>query len=199
VVAAQLVPGSRVDVRRAGCNPTRTGLFEILRDMGGALDVEPRGDELGEPVGDLHAAHPGAALRGVRTGGEVVARALDEVPLLCALAARAEGRTEIRDVVDVGGAETAPTAAMARVLGAFGVPVETRPDGLIIVGVPDRPLRAATVASGGDPRVAMTAALLGLVAEGPTRVTGAACIGGSFPRFVGTLRALGADVEVIEA
>jgi 3-phosphoshikimate 1-carboxyvinyltransferase len=196
VAAAQLVPGSRVDVRRVGQNPTRTGFYEILCDMGGALSVEPKGDELGEPLGDLHAAS--ARLAGARAGGERVTRAIDEVPILCALAARAAGQTEIVDAAELRVKESDRLAAMASVLSAFGVRCEERPDGLLIEGVPDRPLRAATVASRGDHRVAMTAAVLGLCADGPTRVTDVDCIATSFPRFAGTLRALGARVEVVK-
>jgi 3-phosphoshikimate 1-carboxyvinyltransferase len=196
VVAAQIVAGSRVDVRRVGLNPTRTGLLEILRDMGGMLETNHGGDELGEPLGDLRAG--AAALHGVRTGGEVVTRAIDEVPILCALAARASGRTEIHDAAELRVKESDRIATMARVLAAFGVTVEERPDGLSVEGVPDRPLKAATIASRGDHRVAMTAAVLGLVADGVTRVTDAGCIATSFPRFVGTLRALGAEVEVVK-
>ncbi len=102
------------------------------------------------------------------------------------------------DAAELRVKESDRIATMARVLAAFGVSVEERPDGLVIEGIPDRPLRAATVASRGDHRVAMTAAVLGLVADGPTRVTDAGCIGTSFPRFVGTLRALGAEVTVID-
>lgn len=196
VVAAQLVAESRVEVRRVGINPTRTGLLEILRDMGGALEVEAKGDELGEPLGDLRATS--ARLTAVKTGGEQVTRAIDEVPILCALAARAHGRTEILDAAELRVKESDRIATMAGVLRAFGVSCEERPDGLAIDGVPDRPLSAAVVASKGDHRVAMTGAVLGLVADGPTRITDVDCIATSFPRFVGTLRALGAQVEVIE-
>ena len=196
VVAAQIVAGSRVDVRRVGLNPTRTGLLDVLRDMGGAIEAEAKGDELGEPIGDLRAA--AASLTAVRTGGEVVTRAIDEVPILCALAARARGRTEILDAAELRVKESDRIATMASVLTAFGVPCEERPDGLAVEGVPDRPLRAATVASRGDHRVAMTAAVLGLVADGPTRVTDVGCIATSFPRFAGTMRALGARVEVVK-
>jgi 3-phosphoshikimate 1-carboxyvinyltransferase len=87
---------------------------------------------------------------------------------------------------------------MASVLAAFGVRCEERRDGLVIEGVPDRPLKAADVNSRGDHRVAMTAAVLGLVADGPTRVRDVACIGTSFPRFAGTMRALSARVEVVK-
>ena len=88
-------------------------------------------------------------------------------------------------------------ATMARVLRAFGVTCEERPDGLVIDGT-DAPLTPADVESRGDHRIAMTAAVLGLVAssEGVTRVRDIDCIGTSFPRFVGTLRALGANLEV---
>jgi 3-phosphoshikimate 1-carboxyvinyltransferase len=198
LTAATIVPGSRVDVRRVGQNPTRTGFLEILRDMGGALGAEARGDELGEPIGDLSAAH--APLHGVRTGGEVVTRAIDEVPILCALAARAAGRTEIGDAAELRVKESDRLATMASVLAAFGVAVQERPDGLVIEGLPDRPLAAPRegIPSRGDHRVAMTAAVLGLVADGPTRITDAACIATSFPRFAGTLRALGAEVSVVK-
>jgi 3-phosphoshikimate 1-carboxyvinyltransferase len=176
-------------------NPTRTGLLEILRDMGGVVAAEARGDELGEPIGDIHAGS--AELRAIRTGGEVVTRAIDEIPVLCALAARASGSTEILDAAELRVKESDRLAAMASVLRSFEVEVDERPDGLVIHGQPDKPLRAprAPVPSRGDHRVAMTAAVLGLVADGPTRVTDVACIATSFPRFAGTLRALGAEVE----
>lgn len=197
IVAAQLVPGSRVDVRRVGLNPSRTGLLEILGEMGGVIEAEAKGDELGEPIGVLRAAYAG--LTAVKTGGERVTRAIDEVPILCALAARARGRTEILDAAELRVKESDRIATMASVLTAFGVSCEERPDGLVIEGIPDRPLRAADVTSRGDHRVAMAAAVLGLLGDGPTRVRDVACIATSFPRFAGTMRALGARVEVIQS
>jgi 3-phosphoshikimate 1-carboxyvinyltransferase len=192
--AAIMVPNSRVTVRRVGTNPTRTGLYEVLRDMGASLVIEPHGEELGEPVGDLHAW--GSNLSGGRLGGELVARAIDEVPILCALAARAKGVTTIEDASELRVKESDRIATMARVLRAFGVDYEERPDGLVIDGVPDKPLRAADVSSEGDHRIAMASAVLGLCADGPSRVRDADNIGTSFPRFVGTLRALGARIDV---
>lgn len=197
VAAAQLVPGSRVDVRRVGQNPTRTGLLDIVRDMGGAIERVALGDELGEPVGDLRAGF--ASLRGAQVGGELVPRAIDEIPVLCALAARASGQTAIFDAGELRVKESDRLATMASVLRAFGVGCEEQADGLLIEGVVDRPLRAADVKSEGDHRVAMSAAVMALVADGPTRVRDAACIATSFPRFVGTLRALGARIEVIRS
>ncbi|KYG10425.1 3-phosphoshikimate 1-carboxyvinyltransferase [Sorangium cellulosum] len=195
LAAAELVPGSRVTARRVGLNPTRTGLLEVLRDMDSSVAVEIKGEALGEPTGDLHIAS-GAGLRGGRAGGELAARALDELPILLGLAARARGVTEVFDARELRVQETDRIAAMASVLGAFGLRCEERTDGLLVEGRPDRPLEAADVDSRGDHRIAMTAAVLGLAARGPTRVRDAGCIATSFPLFVGTLRALGARIEV---
>ncbi len=197
LAAAALVPESRVDVRRVGLNPTRTGALEVLRDMGATVLVEPKGDELGEPIGDVRVG--ASRLASARIGGETVTRAIDEVPVLCALAARARGESALFDAAELRVKESDRIATMAEVLRAFGVGVEERPDGLVIEGRPEGRLRAADVASRGDHRVAMSAAVLGLVADGTTRVRDAGCIATSFPRFVGTLRALGATIEVLEA
>ena len=194
LAAAHLVPGSRVDLRGVGLNPTRAGVLEVLRDMGGAFEAEAHGESLGEPFGLLRAEH--ADLTGARVGGEIVARGIDEIPILCGLAARAHGTTLIADAAELRVKETDRIAAMAAALRAFGVACEEAPDGLVIEGQPRGPLRAAEVDSRGDHRIAMTAAVLGLVADGKVRVRDVECIRTSFPRFVGTLRALGATVEV---
>ena len=198
LAAGLLVPGSAVSVRGVGLNPTRRGLLEYLRDVGAQVSVEERGAELGEPIGLVHAQYGGPLRRGL-LAGETLVRAIDEVPVLCALAARADGVTEIADAAELRVKESDRLAAMARVLTAFGVACEERPDGLLIEGRPGAPLRACEVDSGGDHRIAMTAALLGLVADGPVRVRDVACVSTSFPRFAGTLRALGADVRVVDS
>lgn len=197
LAAAQLVPGSRITVRGVGQNPTRTGFLEIARDMGAGLAVEPRGEEGGEPVGEIHAWH--APLRALRSvGGELLVRAIDEMPVLCALAARASGTTVIRDAEELRVKESDRVAAMVGVLRAFGVTCEELPDGLRIEGR-DGTLIAADIESRGDHRVAMTACVLGLLGGGASTVRDVDCIRTSFPRFVGTLRALGARIEVVAA
>ena len=193
LVAAQIVGGSRVTIRGVGVNPTRTGILEIARDMGASYAVESRGERAGEPVATLHAES--AELRAARIGGETIARAIDEVPIACALAARAHGTTTISDAQELRVKESDRIATMAHVLRAFGVVCEERPDGLVIEGTA-RALSAADVESRGDHRIAMTAAVMALVADGPSRVRDADCIATSFPKFVGTLRALGARVDV---
>jgi 3-phosphoshikimate 1-carboxyvinyltransferase len=194
LVAAQLVEGSRITTRGVGVNPTRTGILEIARDMGAGLAIEPQGERGGEPVGELHAWS--APLHAVPIGGETVARAIDEIPIACALAARANGTTRIRDAGELRHKESDRIATMAGVLRAFGVSCDEKPDGLYVEGHA-APLRAAEIDSKGDHRIAMTASVLALVADGPTRVKDAACIATSYPKFVATLRALGATVDVV--
>jgi 3-phosphoshikimate 1-carboxyvinyltransferase len=197
LVAAQIVPGSRVTARGVGLNPTRTGLLEIARDMGAGVQVEPGGERCGEPIGAIHAwSEP---LRGALLGGEVVPRAIDEIPIVCALAARAAGTTTIADAGELRVKESDRIATMATVLRAFGVQCEERPDGIVVEGT-SAPLTPADVESKGDHRIAMTACVLALTAtdERPTRVRNADCIGTSFPRFVGTMRALGAEIDTVD-
>jgi 3-phosphoshikimate 1-carboxyvinyltransferase len=195
LVAAALVDNSEVTTLNTGTNPTRTGICDILRYLGAALTVEPHGDVLGEPLGSLTVRGTGN-LRGTSIGGEVAVRAIDEIPIACALAARARGTTEFTDVGELRVKESDRIATMAALLRSFGVECEERPDGLQIEGIPDRPLRAARFASKGDHRIAMTAAVLGLVADGPTIIDDADCIATSFPSFADTFRHLGATVEV---
>ncbi len=198
VAAGCLVPGSRVAVRGVCTNPTRTGFLEVARDMGAPIGVEHQGDLFSEPVADLHVANVDAHLRAGRIGGELVVRAVDEIPILAAMAARAHGVTKITDAEELRVKESDRIATMAVVLRAFGVEVEETPDGMLVQGRPQGPLTAADVDSRGDHRIAMSAAVLALTADGPSIIRDAACIATSFPRFVGTLRALGARIDVTE-
>jgi 3-phosphoshikimate 1-carboxyvinyltransferase len=194
LVAAQIVPGSHVTTRRTGLNPTRSAILEMIRLAGGRMGISPTGSALGEPFGDVSSR--GSVLRGIAVGAELAQRGLDEIPAACALAARSRGVTEFSDVGELRDDDPDRIRALASLLRAFGVGASERPDGLVIEGKPEGPLRATRVTSGGDHRIAMTAALLGLVSDGETVVDDADCIAVSFPRFVGTLRALGADIEV---
>ncbi|NUP13174.1 MAG: 3-phosphoshikimate 1-carboxyvinyltransferase [Polyangiaceae bacterium] len=193
--AASLVPGSEVGVRGVGANPTRSGFVDAIRMMGANVELSPETVQLGEPVGLLRTTH--AELRGVTIAGELVARSIDEIPILAALAARAHGVTTIADAGELRVKESDRIACMAAVLRAFGVEVEERRDGLVVEGKPDRPLTAADVDSEGDHRIAMSAAVLGLFANGTSRVRNVDAIATSFPRFAGTMRALGANIRAV--
>jgi 3-phosphoshikimate 1-carboxyvinyltransferase len=194
VVAAQIVPDSHVTTRRTGLNPTRSGILEMIRLAGGRMGITPAGNSLGEPFGEVSSR--GSVLRGISIGGELALRGLDEIPAACVLAARSRGVTHISDVAELREDQPDRLSGIASLLRAFGVAASERPDGLVIEGEPEKPLTAARVSSGGDHRMAMCAAVLGLVADGETVVDDADCLAVSFPRFVGTLRSLGAEIEV---
>jgi 3-phosphoshikimate 1-carboxyvinyltransferase len=193
LVASSLVEDSSVTTRATGLNPTRSGILDVIRAFGGITGITPQGDALNEPFGEVTARH--ARLRAGQVGGELAVRAIDEIPIASALAARARGTSEFFDVAELRVKESDRIRMIADTLRAFGVAVEEREDGFAVEGVPDRALRAAHVASGGDHRIAMTAAVLALVADGESVIEDVDCIATSFPRFVGTLRALGADLE----
>lgn len=193
IVAGAVVPGSTVTVRGVGVNPTRTGLFEIARSMGAQIAIVPQGDQGGEPIAEITVQH--GDLRGALVGGELVPRAIDEIPIACALAARAHGTTTIRDAEELRVKESDRIATMAKVLRAFGVKCEELPDGMVVEGT-SAPFEPAEIDSRGDHRIAMTAAVMALSAKSPSKITDCDCIATSFPRFVGTLRALGATIDV---
>jgi 3-phosphoshikimate 1-carboxyvinyltransferase len=192
--AAQIVPGSVVSTRRTGLNPTRAGIIDIIRAFGGTVAAETQGDVLGEPFG--LATAKASSLSAAAIGGELATRSIDEIPIACSLAARARGTTEFSDVGELRVKESDRIARMVELLRSFGVGAEDSAEGFRVEGKPDGALTAARVDSHGDHRIAMTACILGLVADGETVVEDADCIATSFPRFVGTLRALGADIEV---
>ncbi len=194
LVAGALIPGSSVTTHATGLNPTRAGILELLGAFGAAPTVEPRGESLGEPHGDVTVR--AAPLAAAAVGGEVAVRSIDEIPIAAVLAARARGTSEFSGVEELRVKESDRIALMVALLRTFGVEAEERTDGFVVRGRPEGALRAARVTSGGDHRIAMCAAVLGLVADGETVIDDVGCIATSFPRFAETLRALGASVEV---
>lgn len=190
--AATLVPGSRVVVRDVGVNPTRTGFLDALVAMGGQVELGAVRDRSGEPVADLTCT--AASLRGIEIAGTLTVRAIDELPLLAALAAHARGTTTIRDAAELRVKESDRIAATAASLRAFGVEVEEHADGLTITG--NGPLRPAQVDSHGDHRIAMAAAVCALAIAGATRIDDVANIATSFPTFQSALSRLGADLHL---
>ncbi len=196
LAAAALVPESRVAIAAVGTNPTRSGFVDVLRHMGIGLDCTPRGEtQTGEPLAHLGMAYA-AQRRGALCSGEVLLRAIDEVPVLCAMAAATEGLTKIRDAKELRVKESDRLQAMAGVVRAFGADCEELPDGLSITGCVEP--RAAEVESEGDHRVAMAASVLALVARGTSVVRGVECAEVSFPGFFDLLSDLGADIRLIE-
>mgnify|MGYP001593022547 FL=1 len=198
LVAAALLAGTSsegVTLRDVGVNPTRTGFLEVLAAMGARVELANRRDAAGEPIGDLVVGVGQASLRGVTIGGELVVRAIDEIPILAAVAARAEGTTVVRDAAELRVKESDRVRSTVAMLRAFGVEAEEREDGLVVVG--SAVLRGSVyVDAAGDHRIAMAAAALATAGANETRVVGVDNVATSFPTFATLLGQLGGDVRV---
>ena len=185
IVGASIVPDSDVTVLSVGMNPTRTGLLDILRQMGAHIEVLNPREEAGEPVADLRVRS--MPLRGVQIGPEQIPQTIDEFPILCVAAAVAEGKTVITGAEELRVKESDRIATMAAELRAMGARIEERPDGMVIQGLGRKgangALTGATCASHGDHRVAMSVAIGALTAAQPTQIQDTACIETSFPNF----------------
>ncbi|MSR22530.1 MAG: 3-phosphoshikimate 1-carboxyvinyltransferase [Gemmatimonadetes bacterium] len=182
--------GGPLRIRNVGLNPTRTGLLDVLGDMGAEIEVEnlrEETDPAGEPAGDLVVTP--SELRGGSVGGEMIPRLIDEIPVLAVLATRARGTTEIRDAAELRVKESDRIRVMADNLGRIGARVSELPDGLRIEG-DLRPL-AGRVAAHGDHRVAMAFGVLGGLAGHRIQVDDPAAAGVSFPGFWDLLAELG--------
>ena len=188
--AAAVVPDSRVVVRGVGVNPTRTGVVDALRAMGARIELSDERLVGGEPVADLTCT--GGALSGIAISGELAVRAIDELPLLAAVAAHAAGETRITDAAELRVKESDRIAATAAMLRALGVEVAELDDGLVIQG--GRGARAGVVESHGDHRIAMAGAVCALAADGETLIRDTKNVATSFPTFARSLAALGADL-----
>lgn len=196
LVAAHLCPGSRIAVRDCGLNPTRAGSLDVLRDMGGSIALEPKGERCGEPVGDIHvgAWAPAEFRSGARVAGELAVRCLDEVPALVAAAAHCYGAESVfSDLRELRVKESDRIAALVRMLRAFGLEAQEQPEGLTLRG--SVPRGGAVIDSEGDHRIAMSAALVALRAEGPTVVRDVGCVATSYPSFARLLGKLGVSIE----
>ncbi len=189
IVAALIVPGSDVTIANVGLNPTRAGLIDILRAMGGDIEELDRRDVGGEPVADLRVRH--SALTGIEVDPAVAPSMIDEFPILFVAAALAEGRTTTSGLDELRVKESDRLAVMATGLQAIGVRVEERPDGLVIDGSGGDPLPGgATVAGHLDHRICMSFAIAGLVSKAPITIDDIAPVATSFPNFEALLAGL---------
>lgn len=187
MVAAAINPGSEVLVRNVGVNPLRAGVLDVLREMGADISAENRREVCGEPVADLVARY--APLRGTRVDGDLVSRAIDELPAVAVAACFAEGETVITGAGELRVKESDRISAMAGELRALGADVEELSDGMAINGAED--VRGGRCRSLGDHRVCMSLAVAATRAREETVVEGAECAAVSFPGFFETFSALG--------
>jgi 3-phosphoshikimate 1-carboxyvinyltransferase len=193
LVAAALLSGS-VRVSDVQLNPTRVGVLEVARRMGGNVRWEVTAERMGEPVGWIEAER--SELHGVRVAGAEIPAVIDELPLVAVLGSQASGETVIADAVELRVKESDRIAVITEQLGTLGADITERPDGLVVRG--PTPLRGASVDPAGDHRIAMALAVAGLVADDDTVVVGYRAVGVSWPGFDKALGALRADVQVVD-
>jgi 3-phosphoshikimate 1-carboxyvinyltransferase len=194
MVAALLVPGSEVTVENVGINPTRAGLFEVLRAMGAAIAYANERVVGGEPVADVVVR--ASSLTGIEVPPDIVPSMIDEFPILFVAAALAKGRTVARGLSELRVKESDRLALMARGLARLGVRVEESEDGLAIDGSDGEPLAGngpVSIAAELDHRIAMSFAVAALASRKPVTIDDASPIATSFPGFVPLMTALGAE------
>jgi 3-phosphoshikimate 1-carboxyvinyltransferase len=186
-IVAGLIAGiAPLRIQGVGVNPTRTGLLDILRLMGADIRLLAECERSGEPVADLEI-HPGP-LRGIPVPRELVARSIDEFPVLFAAAAVANGETVVTGAAELRVKESDRIAVMAEALRAIGVDADPRPDGMRIRG---GGLHGGIVDSRGDHRVAMSMAVLAARADAPLIIRDVQNVATSFPGFATTACAVG--------
>lgn len=195
IVAALLsADGAGLVIRNVGLNPSRTGLLDILRRMGGDITVEDERASGAEPVGDLYIR--ASALRGIEVPPALVPLSIDELPVLFIAASCAAGETVVTGAEELRVKESDRIAAMGAGLQVLGVDHEILPDGIRIAGKPHgAAFGGGQVDSCGDHRVAMSFSVASVRAAKPIRICDVANVSTSFPGFVTLARAVGLELH----
>jgi 3-phosphoshikimate 1-carboxyvinyltransferase len=189
MVAASIVPGSKLNLEHVCINPSRTGIIDVLKAMG--ADIQLVNERLvgGEPVADVLVNYVG--LKGVEIDPKLVPLAIDEFPVICIAAACAEGSTTISGAEELRHKESDRIAAMAKGLREIGVEVEERKDGMTVVG---GSIAGGTVESFHDHRIAMSFAVAGAVSESEVVINEAQTVATSFPNFTELANSAGLSI-----
>lgn len=186
MVAGLVVPNSHIIIENVGINPTRTGIIDALKAMGGYVEIINERKSGGELVGDIEVKT--SSLKATTLEGSIIPRMIDEIPVFTVAALCAEGTTVVKDATELKVKESNRIATMSQELGKMGVVIEETDDGMIIKG--NQKLKGSEVYSHLDHRVAMSCAIAGLIAEGETTIIDADCVGISFPNFYNLLNNL---------
>lgn len=179
LVAAAIHPNAHITVIKTGINPTRTGIIDVLLEMGAKLRVKNERTEGGEPVADLEVES--SELVGTEIGGCIIPRLIDEIPLIALAGSLARGTTTIREAEELRVKESDRIGATVKELSKLGADIEELPDGMVIHG--GRELKGGECYSHHDHRLAMTLGIAGLVAQGETVIHGAEAVDVSYPSF----------------
>jgi len=180
IVAATLLPGSELTIHDVGLNPRRTGLLQVLERMGGRASIINRRKAGGEWVGDVDVRS--AELTATDVGADEVPLLVDELPLFALAAGSARGDSKVTGAKELRLKESDRIETVTNGLRGLGVRIRPRDDGFDVRGVPTRPT-GGRMASGGDHRIAMLAAVAGLVSRDGVEIEDAEAVAISFPGF----------------
>ena len=185
LVAGLIIPNSEIVLKNVGINPTRSGVIDILRAMGGDITVIPQSQSI-EPACDLLVRS--SKLHGVDIGGDIIPNVIDELPILAVAAAYAEGTTHIFDAAELRNKESDRIAAMCTSLSKCGISLAETPDGMVLYG--GKQPHGAQLVSYGDHRIAMAMTVCALGASAPSTLSGADAVTISYPTFFKDLERL---------
>ncbi len=179
LVLGAVMPNSDITIRNVGMNPTRTGIIDVLLEMGADLKIFNERIATGEPTADLRIRT--SKLHGVKIGGEIIPRLIDELPVIATAALFAEGTTVISDAEELKVKETDRIKAVTDEFKKCGADITATDDGMVIVG--SKPLTGADFKTYGDHRMAMSLAILAQRANGVSTLDDSDCVSVSYPEF----------------
>ena len=183
LVAGSIVPGSKLLLKNVGINPTRTGILDVLKDMGAKITLQNERTSGGEAAADMLVEY--SELQGVSFGAEIMPRLIDEIPIIAVAALCAQGDTVITGAGELRVKETDRLMAIAKEFNKLAPgAVEEREDGLVIHG--GAKIERAAAFSYDDHRIAMSLAILGTVGAG-VEIENPQCVNISYPEFYQTL------------
>lgn len=188
LVAGAIVPNSTITLLNVGINETRSGILDVLKQMGASLSINNRRVVNQEEVADLTIST--SDLRAGVVEGDIIPRLIDELPIIALLATQANGKTIIRNAEELKVKETNRIDAVVDALQTLGASITGTPDGMVIEG--PTPLHGGKVSSLGDHRIGMMLAVAGCITEGAVELALPEAIKVSYPDFFDHLKQLSA-------
>lgn len=195
MAAAAISEGSDLVIEHVGMNPTRTGVIDILKQMGADISLSNEHEVGGEPVADVRVRY--APLKGIQIPAELVPLAIDEFPVLFVAASCAEGKTVLTGAEELRVKESDRIQVMADALQALGISATPTEDGMIIEGGQQAPQKGV-IESHHDHRISMAMTVAALNARSEVVIDDCANVNTSFPSFVELMAQVGMDINVVE-
>ena len=179
LVLGAIMPNSQITVTNVGINPTRTGIIDVLKDMGADITLENVHTSAGETVADITVRS--SSLKGTTVGGDIIPRLIDELPIIAVAAVFADGQTVIKDAQELKVKETNRIRAIVDEFNKCGIDITETDDGMIING--GKSIHGADFKTYGDHRMAMSLTVLAQLADGESTLDDSDCACVSYPTF----------------